>query len=490
MPFCYCEEANYDNRDELQKFALVLTRFSSLKSFSIEFDNEYGRDEISAVVSGDIIEALSNHPKLECVRINHSSCARWSTQGYAALGKLLSCSKALKKLKLRGNDVNDDLAQVATAALGGNSVKNTLEEIDIHQYDNDITSEGWSAFAKLISENSGTIMDTYNSNHTLKKILTPFSSLRSPNSDAENAEEVKKALGEELYTLLKVNTVCSKFDAARIKIIMHHLNRGFSMEPFNGINLTALPTTLSFMGRMNEGVAFAYSNAEADLGLMYKFLRNVAPVIFDPYSARKETKQEKKNKRKSVSIITYDTVNEEEKLRNLHSKALSLLHEEAEDTFKSIRQRLNNLYLELKQPKVKKARKQTISMHSVSNLPGGFEDKAVTSQFIIHVGKVMNLYKSTKPSKRVHLKRQQQGYGSMISIDLHGMTKDSAQRKLDEQLHQWIGIAMRGEYPWVIPVVIICGKGSQTLSEAVEGWIKENMKVANAPKHLLTDNIR
>ena len=60
MPFCYCEEANYDNSDELQKFALVLTRFSSLKSFSIEFDNEYGRDEISAVVSGDIIEALSS----------------------------------------------------------------------------------------------------------------------------------------------------------------------------------------------------------------------------------------------------------------------------------------------------------------------------------------------------------------------------------------------------------------------------------------------
>ena len=197
-------------------------------------------------------------------------------------------------------------------------------------------------------------------------------------------------------------------------------------------------------------------------------------------------KEMKRNKRKTrVSISTYATVNEDEKFRHLHSKALSFVHEEAEEAFKSIRQRLNNLHLERSQPKAKKARKQTVSMQSAPSIHAGLEDKAVTSQFIIHVGEVTNLYKSTKPSKRDHLKWKQQGNGSLISIDLHGMTKGAALRKLDEQLHQWIDIAMRGEYPWVIPVVIICGKGSQTMSEAVEGWIKGNEKVANAPKHLL-----
>ncbi|KAL7540296.1 hypothetical protein ACHAXR_010011 [Thalassiosira sp. AJA248-18] len=42
---------------------------------------------------------------------------------------------------------------------------------------------------------------------------------------------------------------------------------------------------------------------------------------------------------------------------------------------------------------------------------------------------------------------------------------------------------MRGEYPWVIPVDIVCGGGSQILSEAVKAWIRNNRQVANRPKN-------
>jgi hypothetical protein len=42
--------------------------------------------------------------------------------------------------------------------------------------------------------------------------------------------------------------------------------------------------------------------------------------------------------------------------------------------------------------------------------------------------------------------------------------------------------AMKGEYPWVIPAVIVCGGGNQILSETVEAWIREKKNVANAPK--------
>lgn len=41
---------------------------------------------------------------------------------------------------------------------------------------------------------------------------------------------------------------------------------------------------------------------------------------------------------------------------------------------------------------------------------------------------------------------------------------------------------MKGEYPWVITVDIICGGGNQILSETVETWIKSKTNVANAPK--------
>lgn len=196
------------------------------------------------------------------------------------------------------------------------------------------------------------------------------------------------------------------------------------------------------------------------------------------YSARKKNK----NSKRKVSSSSYD-IAEDEKLRRYHSKALSRVFDEAETThFKNIRQRLNGLKMERTKPKVKKACLKIVPLESSISLPPDElgEDKALKTEFIVHIGEVQNLYKSTKPSKRRNLTRRDN-----ITLDLHGMTKDVALKTLDEQLPKWVDVAMHGEHPWVIPVVIICGKGSQTLSEAVEGWIKSNDKVANAPKNLL-----
>ena len=498
MPFCHCEDGNYDNSYELKQFATALDKFKSLKSFHVESDVGYFGKKEPGYAVGDIIVALCKHSNLEYVRIQHSNGKDWNRDGYAALGRLLSTSKTLKKLKLGGEEATtDELVLVVATALratsdlmGVKSGNSTLEEINICEYDHDITSEGWNAFAKLLSD-PNSIMDTYNSNHTLKKVLSHFkSSWGRPDSEEELIEKEKKTIGEELYTLLKINTICNSADAARVKIIMNHLSGDFSMEPFTNMDLAVLPTALAWMGKMNADIAFAYPSAEADLGLMYKFMRGVAPVIFDPLSeSRKKVKDKlakkqkvRKSKGKNRSNSTYDTANEEEKFRSLHSKGISLVHEEAEDTFKSIRQRLNNLHLERSEPKVRSTRKK-VPMQSMANqLPSeGLEDKAVTSQFVVNVGEVSNLYKSTKPSKK-----KQQGNGSNnISIDLHGTSRDVALQTLDEQLPKWIDIAMHGEYPFVVRVSIVVGKGSQTLSEAVEGWIRENERVANVPKHML-----
>ena len=69
-----------------------------------------------------------------------------------------------------------------------------------------------------------------------------------------------------------------------------------------------------------------------------------------------------------------------------------------------------------------------------------------------------------------------------ITLDLHGMTTDDAQAKLDESLPKWVETAMYGSYPFVISVNIVCGGGIQVLSELVENWIRQTEKVANAPK--------
>jgi len=104
------------------------------------------------------------------------------------------------------------------------------------------------------------------------------------------------------------------------------------------------------------------------------------------------------------------------------------------------------------------------------------------SRFVINVGEVQNLYKSTKPSS--NRRKASQTARENITVDLHGLSKADALETLDNLLPEWVEIAMRGEYPWVIPVTIVCGKGGQSLSEVVEDWIKRNEKVANAPQSM------
>ncbi|KAL7543488.1 hypothetical protein ACHAWF_007400 [Thalassiosira exigua] len=67
-------------------------------------------------------------------------------------------------------------------------------------------------------------------------------------------------------------------------------------------------------------------------------------------------------------------------------------------------------------------------------------------------------------------------------LDLHGFTREEALYKLNASLPDWVDDAMKGEYPWVVLVNIVCGGGSQILSEAVEKWIKQTGNVSNAPK--------
>ena len=105
--------------------------------------------------------------------------------------------------------------------------------------------------------------------------------------------------------------------------------------------------------------------------------------------------------------------------------------------------------------------------------------KAGKTQFIIQVGEVSNLYKTSKQSSGGRGRRQDD-----IMIDLHGLTAEEAVYRLDKHLPTWIETAMNATYPFVIPVKIVCGGGSQILAEVVENWIKQNDSVANAPKNM------
>ena len=193
-----------------------------------------------------------------------------------------------------------------------------------------------------------------------------------------------------------------------------------------------------------------------------------------------------KTKNKKTSTCSSQTFNFEDsdvdKIQ--HSTVLSTLFEEADSRFKEIRQTLNAMCLDRMQPKDKTSltKKSSIAPLSTINNPSmdGLGGKAGKTSFVVQVGEVANLYKTSKRSTA-----NASSSSKPIMIDLHGYTKQEALNKLGESLPEWTDIAMRGPYPFVQPVVIVCGGGNQILSECVENWIRSNDNVSNAPKNLI-----
>jgi hypothetical protein len=101
---------------------------------------------------------------------------------------------------------------------------------------------------------------------------------------------------------------------------------------------------------------------------------------------------------------------------------------------------------------------------------------------VVQVGEVQNLYKTTKTYA---LTCPLHGQSGLPTLDLHGCTREGAVVKLNERLEVWVDTAMRGYDPFVITAVIVCGCGSQVLSETVQEWIKSTSQVRNAPKNHL-----
>ena len=189
----------------------------------------------------------------------------------------------------------------------------------------------------------------------------------------------------------------------------------------------------------------------------------------------------KKSRNNSPSFVVDDSA----KFKINHSEALTKLFEEAEPKFKEIRQQINALNIKHTERKVKTGRKKSsiIVQRPIDNpFTEGIGGKAGKTSFVVKVGEVDNLYKTSKPSVR---RNHALSASHSIVLDLHGFTKDQALAKLDDCLPEWTDIAMQGCYPFVQPVVIVCGGGNQVLSESVEHWIRQNDRVSNAPKNLL-----
>ena len=154
---------------------------------------------------------------------------------------------------------------------------------------------------------------------------------------------------------------------------------------------------------------------------------------------------------------------------------MTKVFEEASPLLKEICQHLNTLNLVKQQPKTKDQTKKhaqvcsTLFKATMEDLGG----KAGTSHFLVNVGEIHNLHKS---SKTPH------GPSTSSIIDLHGCSQEEAISRLNAGLKDCNEQAMLGSYPFIHSVEIVYGAGGQILSEMVERWIRSKPNVSNAPK--------
>jgi hypothetical protein len=158
-----------------------------------------------------------------------------------------------------------------------------------------------------------------------------------------------------------------------------------------------------------------------------------------------------------------------EDYKRQHSMILSKLHEEMQPRLREIRMKLNILDIERQPPKSKIkvgrkcAKEEPIDQDALPR--SGVGGKAGRHHFVVQVSEVQNLYKTTKSSALA----SHQSQSSIPALDLYGCTREEAIARLTESLKKWVDTAMKGSYPFVITAVIVCGCGSQVLSETVKG---------------------
>jgi len=222
-----------------------------------------------------LVQLLSNMSSLKLLSL--SSNKQVTPTGWQALtGYLQSPNFALEKLYLCSNNINDDTVVALTSALIHNE---TLKELDLEgcEYDSDndeqeveesIIEIGWEAVSTLLC-NKTSILDTYNSNHTL-----------------EYVGEIHPT--DDLVSYLALNINEDKVEVARQKILQNHFSSedDEKIQEFLDMELEMMPSAIAWIGRPIH--ASWIGENVSGLSLLYNLMRRL-PDLFDSSGAQKKT---------------------------------------------------------------------------------------------------------------------------------------------------------------------------------------------------------
>ena len=149
----------------------------------------------------------------------------------------------LEELDICNVIISDEGISSITNSLVGNTKLKSL----IFKPPESTTSTWEDSFVRLLC-NEATIIDTYNSNHTLQRIDSKYTYYHIPDG---------------LNRLIRMNRECTPAEAARRKTIQVHFSGDISMEPFVDMDCEIFPHVIAWMARDGYGRS-----------LVYHFLRN------------------------------------------------------------------------------------------------------------------------------------------------------------------------------------------------------------------------
>ena len=200
---------------------------SVLESLSL---SQIDDDEITA-----LSEALENNSNTKLKEFNLQS-DMITFEAWIAWSTVLSFrTSMLEKMYLASysyHSINDDVLISFAEALVNNKV---LRELELGNDFSGITSIGYAAFTRLLC-NSSSIMSTYQSNHTLKKICDRYS--------------LNNNVPEDLRFLLQLNEKNTVSQAARLKIIKTHFSGSeINMQSFMNMDVCVRPHAIAWMVR-------------------------------------------------------------------------------------------------------------------------------------------------------------------------------------------------------------------------------------------------
>ena len=274
-----------------------LSSLEEVKLWGNSIDNEAARLLADVIVNSSHLQEL-----------NLASSDTIDTTGWQCIFNALQHSSCtLKELRLHNNNFRDeDLVNLTQALVSGRSCSlkrlylgniqsisdwgplttllqnpfSNLEELDIGNRimsDEEIVSIAnslvgntklkylilrkrrraiWEdSFIRLLC-NESTIIDTFNSNHTLEWI------------GSSNQRHKPDIAGEQIGRLFRINRECTPADAARRKIIQVHFSGNISMEPFVDMDCEVFPHVIAWMARDGYGRS-----------LVYQFLRNFTYML-------------------------------------------------------------------------------------------------------------------------------------------------------------------------------------------------------------------